>query len=60
MQLGFQFVVGNNKKYKVNGIQNNMIYTQKSIIGQLLDFYYLVIQKNYLKIKNIWEFIIVI
>ena len=43
MQLGFQFVVGNNKKYKVNGIQNNMIYTQKSIIGQLLDFYYLVI-----------------
>ena len=40
MQLKFE--AGNNKKYKVNGIQDSAVYTKKSV-KQLPRFYYLVL-----------------
>ena len=39
MQLEFE--IGNNKKYKVNSIGNNIVYTKKLVIKQLLELYYL-------------------
>ena len=32
-QLNFEFESDNNKKYKIEGIQNNTVYTKKIITG---------------------------
>ena len=45
MQLEFE--VNNNEQYKINGSYDNTVNAKKSIIGQLLGFYYLVLYKNY-------------
>ena len=49
MQLEFED--SNNKKYKVDGIQNSAIYVKKSV-KQLLGVYYLILWKNYPEKKN--------
>ena len=33
IQLEFEFETGNNKKFKVKGIQNNIVYIKKLIIS---------------------------
>ena len=43
---------GNNKKYKVEGIHNSVVYIRKLEAGHLLSFYYLVFWKGYPKDKN--------
>lgn len=44
-------VGNNNQKYKLKKIWNNIVYKKKSKLDYyLLEFYYLVFQKNYLKI----------
>ena len=35
IQLNFKFKVCNRKKYKIDNIKNNMMYTKESIIEQL-------------------------
>ena len=57
MQL--EFTVGNNKEYKVEGIQDSAIYTKK-LARQLLGLYYLILWKSYLEEENIWEPILAI
>ena len=54
-QLNFEFKVSDNKKYKVEGIWDSMVYARELVIGQLLGFYYLILQKDYLKEENTWE-----
>ena len=41
MQLEFE--AGNNKKYKINGIQDSAVYAKESSTGQLPGLYYLVL-----------------
>ena len=41
MQLEFE--VNDDKKYEIDGIQDNVVYAKKSTIGQLPGFYYLVL-----------------
>ena len=38
-----KFKAGNNKKYKIDDIWDNAVYTRKSITGQILKLYYLVL-----------------
>lgn len=33
---------GNKKKYKIKDIENSAVYTKKSAMGYLSDFYYLI------------------
>ena len=42
----------NNKKYKVEDICNSTVYTKKLKADHLLNFYYLLSWKNYLKDEN--------
>ena len=42
-QLDFEFKVGNNKKYKVDGIWDSAVYARKSATRQLPGLYYLVL-----------------
>ena len=51
-QLDFEFEIGNNKEYKVDGIWDSAIYANESV-GQLSGLYYLVLWKSYPKKKNI-------
>ena len=46
-----EFESGNNKKYKVKAIQDNVIYA-KEVNKDLPGLYYLVIWKGYLKEEN--------
>ena len=50
-QLDFEFEAGNNKKYKVDVIQDSAVYTKESA-RQLLGLYYLVSWKEYPKNEN--------
>lgn len=43
---------GNNKKYKIDTIWDNVVYTNELELGQLLVFYYLILYKGYFKEKN--------
>ena len=52
MQL--EFKAGNNKKYEVGGIWDNVIYARESA-RQLPGLYYLVLWKNYPEEENTWE-----
>lgn len=47
-----KFETGNDKKYKVEAIQHNKVYTKK-VDKYLLGLYYLVAWKNYPKKENI-------
>ena len=51
-QLDFEFEIGNNKEYKIEGIQNSAVYAKKSV-GKLSGLYYLVLWKGYPKKENI-------
>ena len=42
MQLNFEFEAGDNKEYKVEGIQDSAVYARESV-GQLSELYYLVL-----------------
>lgn len=56
-QLEFKINNSYNKEYKIKIIQISMVYPKKSKIrGSLLELYYLILQKNYSKKKNIQEF----
>ena len=44
-----------NKKYKVNRIQDSAVYAKESVIRQLPGLYYLVLWKDYFEEKNTWE-----
>ena len=46
---------GDNKKYEVESICDNAVYTKESEAGLLTGFYYLVSWKSYLEDKNTWE-----
>ena len=52
-----EFDVGNNDGgvYKVEAIQDNVVYTRKSELGYLPGLYYLVSWKGYPKEENTWE-----
>ena len=52
--IQLEFEATNNKKYEVDGIWKNAIYTKEWIIKQLPRLYYLVLWKSYLKKKNNW------
>lgn len=47
-----EFEARNNKKYEVKSIVNNAVYSKK-VKNQLSSLYYLILQKNYSKEKNI-------
>ena len=47
-----EFKAGNNEKYKVDSIENRVVYTRESATKQLSRLYYLVLWKGYLKNKN--------
>ena len=32
-QIDFEFEINNNKEYKINSIQNSIVYTKESITG---------------------------
>ena len=51
MQLNFEFEAGNNKEYKVEGIQDSAIYAKESV-EQLPGLYYLIMWKSYSKKEN--------
>ena len=57
MQL--EFKASDNKKYKVEGIQDNAVYARE-LAGQLLRLYYLILWKGYPKKENTWEAALVI
>lgn len=46
-----EFETGDNKEYKREDIQNNIVYAKKAD-GYLLGLYYLIIWKDYPKRKN--------
>ena len=46
--LEFEFEPGDDKEYKVEAIQDSTVYT-KEVDGHLLELYYLVAWKGYLK-----------
>lgn len=50
-----EFEAGNNKKYKVEGIQNSTVYVIESEAGHLSGLYYLVSWKNYLEKESMWK-----
>ena len=52
--MNFKFEISNNKKYNIESIWDNAVYTKNSV-KQLLILYYLILWKNYLKKENIWE-----
>lgn len=54
-ELELEFEASSNKKYKVKAIQNNLVYINKTIRGQLLGLYYLVSWKNYSKAEKTKE-----
>ena len=43
LQLNFEFKAGNNEEYKIDGIQNSMVYAKESTISQLTELYYLIL-----------------
>ena len=49
------FEAGNSKKYKVEAIRDNIVYTNESESGHPPGFYYLVAWKGYPEEENIWE-----
>ena len=51
-QPDFKFEIGNNKEYKIDGIENSAVYAKKSITDQLLRLYYLVLWKSYTQKEN--------
>ena len=51
MQLDFEFEVGNNKEYKVNGIWDSTVYARE-LAEQLPGLYYLILWKGYPKEEN--------
>ena len=53
-QLDFEIEIGNNNKYKVDGIWNNAIYARELAIEQLPRLYYLVLLKGYSEDGNTW------
>ena len=53
MQLEFE--AGNDKKYKVDGIWDSVVYTKESTTDQLPGLYYLVSWKGYPKEENTLE-----
>ena len=58
-QLNFEFEVGDDKEYEVEGIQDSAVYIRKSA-KQLPGLYYLVLWKGYPKEENIWELVLAI
>lgn len=52
LELKREFKVKNNKKYKIKAIVDSTVYNKK-INNQMLDFYYLILWKSYLKDENI-------
>ena len=54
-QLDFEFEAGDDKEYKVDGIQDSAVYARESAIGQLPGLYYLVFWKSYTEEENTWE-----
>ena len=50
-----KFEAGNDKKYKVEGIQDSAVYIKKSVAIHLLGLYYLIFWKGYSKKENTWE-----
>ena len=42
-------------EYEVKTIWNSAVYAKKSELGYLLELYYLVFWKDYLKEENIWK-----
>ena len=44
---------GNNKKFKIDCIQNSAVYTRKSVTKQLPKLYYLILWNSYFKKKII-------
>ena len=58
-QLNFEFEVGDDKEYEVEGIQDSAVYIRKSA-KQLPGLYYLVLWKGYLEKENTWELALVI
>ena len=47
--------VNDSKKYKIEAIQDNVVYASKLQSGQLPDLYYLVAWKRYLKEESTWK-----
>ena len=54
-QLYFEYETSNDKKYKVDGIEDSTVYAKESTTGQLSELYYLVLWKGYPEEENIWE-----
>lgn len=59
MKILIELNKSDSKKYKVKAICNSMIYVSKSK-DQLLDLYYLVLEKGFFDKKNTWEQILII
>ena len=59
MQLDFEFKAGNDKKYKVDSIQNSTVYARE-LAAQLPGLYDLVSWKGYPEEENTWELALVI
>ena len=53
-QLNFEFEAGNDKEYKIDGIQNSAVYAKESS-RQLPGLYYLVLWTGYREEENTWE-----
>ena len=53
--IQLEFEAGNDKEYKVDGIQDTAIYAKESVIRQLPGLYYLVSWKSYPEEENTWE-----
>lgn len=47
--------IGNNKEYKIEAIQDSVVYAIKLEVGHLLGLYYLVSWKSYPKAENTWK-----
>ena len=52
-QINFKFETSNNEDYIVKKIWDSAVYTKKSAIRQLPEFYYPVLWKSYPKKENI-------
>ena len=53
MQLDYKFEAGNNEKYKIDGIEDSVVYAKESITSQLPELYYLILWKDYFEKENI-------